>query len=163
MKYKYLTLFAFSIILISAAIHSPNQCHIFFDLSPKFRKTEESNKGDHRVYYDSKNSFSLVVNKYAIGKPHLVAKDSILLWSKDKDLLEETFTSEDEKLNYNNVEVEKYSFMELNETINMMHIIYVFPSNSHLYKMAFSFKGYKEDKCLKEMEKILESLTLDCG
>lgn len=29
--------------------------------------------------------------------------------------------------------------------------------------MAFSFKGYKEDKCLKEMEKILESLTLDCG
>ncbi len=121
MKFSYLILISITLGLLSFSKEKSKKCHIHFDLSPKFKKTTDSQNGDHRIYYDARNLFSLEVNKFNNEDPANALKDSIQNWVYDKDLLEETFSNEKEMLEYNNLEIQKYSYTEKTNEHFMFH------------------------------------------
>ncbi len=143
-------------------VKSSKECHILFDLSPKIQKTFECDEGSVIIYDEHKSSLHLRVDKYSAEKPENAMEDSLAVWIEDKKLIEETISKDKQPLRVNNVRAHRFTFIENEASTGKKNCVLVFPSNTHLYKMHFSYNTLKTNKCEKEIQKIIESLSLDC-
>jgi len=126
----------------------------------KMRLLEESKRGDLRVYNDPKLDLTLQVNKYETRKGITVQKDSIQKWAKPAA---DKLNLKTDSLETKDILVNVISYKTEIKDSRKSKFIYTFPTKSHLYKLDFSFPCIKKDKCLKEIDKIMESLFIDCN
>lgn len=148
--------------LIFSFTSSKRDCHITFGVSPKLRVIDESKDGNSRVYADSKETFKLGIDRIETKFPEKELNDSLKIWMKDCRTSLLINSIDYDTLEINNITLRNINFLKPHEEATWIHNIFVFYTNSHYYKMEFSFPNSKEDKGKREMSKILSSLSVIC-
>lgn len=142
---------------LSVSVVEVHDCHIYFDISTKYRIVEESENGDQRIYSDPKNRFSLVVTKFPSVESKKMLTDSIKLWISEFENLAHQKTKKDTLLIDNTQLVSFTGNFE-----NREYSTYVFSTDTHLYKMQFSYSHIMPDRGRKEMANIINTLRIEC-
>lgn len=157
----YLTLLLTPIfVFCSFSEKKSRECHIFFDISPRCVLQTESEDQNFRMYYNEKTSFGLIVEKIQTNETSELINDSLLSWQNMCFNMIHLNSPKADSLTMNNIDLNSFSF-ECKEE-KLIHHYYMFPAKEMAYKMKFSFPFTKAEKGRREMNKILESLDLNC-
>ncbi len=121
---------------------------------------DESEDGDYRKYFDEKNSFGLEVNKIKSKKPDTTIKDSLFSWSRTCNSFSGIKKIEADSVLVNNIDLMTFTFKCEKKKLTTQ--FYTFPAKNQVYQLKFTYPSARPEKAKKEMNKIIQSLALDC-